>query len=127
MQYSSSVHHSIFKSAILECTIFQYCTLYNIPAFRITVCPTLTLSSMCCKAEAKRTETRHDDYHHKATRTLFVGNLEPSVTKEQLQQVFDKYGFLIVCILLSSLSHLSFFFVCLFGDCTSDVHSNLGV
>jgi len=28
----------------------------------------------------------------RATRTLFVGNLEPNITKEELMRIFDKYG-----------------------------------
>jgi len=37
-----------------------------------------------------------DEFHHKATRTLFVGNLEKAMSKELLRDFFSKFGYIIV-------------------------------
>lgn len=37
-----------------------------------------------------------DEYHHKATRTLFVGNLTKDSTKEELKSYFRHYGEILV-------------------------------
>ena len=37
-----------------------------------------------------------DEYHHKATRTLFVGNLTKDSTKEELKSYFHNYGDILV-------------------------------
>lgn len=41
-------------------------------------------------------EAELDEYHHKATRTLFVGNLDGTITKDQLHEVFKVYGPILV-------------------------------
>ncbi|KPJ18740.1 Protein split ends [Papilio machaon] len=41
---------------------------------------------------AKPYETDIDEYHPKATRTLFIGNLEKDVTQQQLRDKFKHYG-----------------------------------
>jgi len=54
-----------------------------------------------CRAEVENCEFRApeaelDEYHHKATRTLFVGNLDKSVAKELLRDIFAKFGQIVV-------------------------------
>lgn len=41
---------------------------------------------------AKPYETDIDEYHPKATRTLFIGNLEKDVTQQQLREKFKHFG-----------------------------------
>ena len=52
-------------------------------------------------------EAELDEYHHKATRTLFVGNLEKDVDKDKLRQIFHRFGYIIVSI--SAWFELDFF------------------
>jgi RNA recognition motif-containing protein len=47
-------------------------------------------------SEFQPPEAELDEYHHKATRTLFVGNLELDIDKQQLRSIFQKYGFIVV-------------------------------
>lgn len=56
-------------------------------------------------SEFQPPEAELDEYHHKATRTLFVGNLELEIDKQQLRSIFQKYGFIVVsvCSLLLSV------------------------
>ena len=37
-----------------------------------------------------------DEYHPRATRTLFIGNLEKDVTIEHLKKTFEQFGEIIV-------------------------------
>lgn len=46
--------------------------------------------------EARPYDTELDEYHPKATRTLFIGNLEKDVTASDIRQTFDKFGEIIV-------------------------------
>lgn len=48
-------------------------------------------------ADYRPPEAELDEYHHKATRTLFVGNLQLDITKEQLKDIFRRYGLILVC------------------------------
>lgn len=45
-------------------------------------------------------EAELDEHHPKATRTLFVGNLEKEVTTSELKAHFDQFGEIIVCYAL---------------------------
>lgn len=54
-------------------------------------------------SEFQPPEAELDEYHHKATRTLFVGNLELDIDKQQLRSIFQKYGFIVVSVYLSFL------------------------
>ena len=45
-------------------------------------------------------EAELDEYHHKATRTLFIGNLDVNVAKEELRKFFSSYGHIIVSRLI---------------------------
>ena len=49
-------------------------------------------------------EFEMDEYHPKATRTLFVGNLEKDIGVAQLQDIFQPFGEVLVriCIYISS-------------------------
>ena len=44
----------------------------------------------------KPPEAELDEYHHKSTRTLFVGNLEVNIDPEILRDVFRHYGNILV-------------------------------
>ena len=46
--------------------------------------------------EFKPPEAELDEYHPRATRTLFVGNLEKDVSKEELREIFKSYGEILV-------------------------------
>jgi RNA recognition motif-containing protein len=51
-------------------------------------------------------EAELDEFHPKATRTLFIGNLEKDVTASELRKHFEQFGEIIVsrdCFLLSSV------------------------
>jgi len=41
-------------------------------------------------------ESDVDEFHHKATRTLFIGNLDKAVTKDMLRDTFNKFGHIVV-------------------------------
>lgn len=50
-------------------------------------------------AEFRPPEAELDEHHPKATRTLFVGNLEKEITMEELKVMFSKFGEILVSIL----------------------------
>ncbi len=52
-------------------------------------------------ADFKPPEAELDEYHPKSTRTLFVGNLEKDIQSEELRDIFNDYGEIIVsgCLL----------------------------
>jgi RNA recognition motif-containing protein len=41
-------------------------------------------------------EAELDEFHPKATRTLFIGNLEKDVTPSELRKHFEQFGEIIV-------------------------------
>jgi len=49
--------------------------------------------------EFRLPESDLDEFHHKATRTLFIGNLDKSVTKDVLRDTFNKFGHIVVSII----------------------------
>jgi RNA recognition motif-containing protein len=52
-------------------------------------------------------EAELDEFHPKATRTLFIGNLEKDVTASELRKHFEQFGEIIVsqdCFLLYSVN-----------------------
>lgn len=46
--------------------------------------------------EFRPLEAELDEYHPKATRTLFIGNLEKDITTAELRKHFDQFGEIIV-------------------------------
>ena len=48
------------------------------------------------EADYRPPEAELDEYHHKATRTLFVGNLQLDISKETLKDIFHRYGIILV-------------------------------
>ena len=72
-------------------------------------------------SEFRPPEAELDECHHKATRTLFVGNLEKDISKESLKLIFDNYGYVIVSISYRSLSVI---LCCLFVVSTSTYFVN---
>lgn len=48
-------------------------------------------------AEEESDEPDFDEYHVKATRTLFCGNLEPHTSSSTLRETFKKFGEIVVC------------------------------
>ena len=67
----------------------------------LTILPCLH-SSEVEDADFKPPEAELDEYHPKATRTLFVGNLEKDIGSEELREIFNAYGEILVscCSLL---------------------------
>ncbi len=47
-------------------------------------------------ADFKPPEAELDEYHPKATRTLFVGNLEKDISSEELREIFTAFGEILV-------------------------------
>jgi len=60
----------------------------------------LTEADSC--SEFRSLESDLDEFHHKATRTLFIGNLDKAVTKDMLRDTFTKFGHIVVCIGVTS-------------------------
>lgn len=50
------------------------------------------------ESEYRTYDVDQDEYHHKATRTLFIGNLEKDITPALLRDTFDQFGEIIVSI-----------------------------
>ena len=48
------------------------------------------------ESECRAYDVEVDEYHPKATRTLFIGNLEKDVTTEDLKKHFEQFGEIIV-------------------------------
>lgn len=46
--------------------------------------------------EFRPLEAELDEYHPKATRTLFIGNLEKDITAAELRKHFEQFGEIIV-------------------------------
>lgn len=44
-----------------------------------------------------RSETELDEFHPRATRTLFVGNLDKDISKTELTNKFSQFGEILVC------------------------------
>lgn len=47
--------------------------------------------------EFRPLDGRIDEFHPKATRTLFIGNLEKTTNYQQLLDVFQRFGEIVVC------------------------------
>jgi len=60
--------------------------------------------------EFRPLDERIDEFHPKATRTLFIGNLEKTTTYHDLRNIFQRFGGIVVCefsVLGASLPLLS--------------------
>lgn len=51
------------------------------------------------ESECRAYDVEVDEYHPRATRTLFIGNLEKDVTIEDLKKHFEQFGDIIVSML----------------------------
>ena len=54
---------------------------------------------MCARLRrlfSRQCEAKLDEYHPKATRTLFIGNLDKDVKQTELRKAFEKFGEIIV-------------------------------
>lgn len=49
--------------------------------------------------EFRPLDDRIDEFHPKATRTLFIGNLEKTTTYGDLRNIFERFGEIVVCTL----------------------------
>jgi len=49
-------------------------------------------------SELRSLESDLDEFQYKATRTLFIGNLDKAVTKDILRDTFNKFGHIVVSI-----------------------------
>lgn len=56
------------------------------------------------ESECRAYDVEVDEYHPKATRTLFIGNLEKDVTIEDLKKHFEQFGEIIVSKTSKSLT-----------------------
>ena len=79
------------------------CCLKNV---RITI--SVFSSSECEENDFRPPEAELDEYHPKATRTLFVGNLEKEISSQELKDKFKHYGEIIVSAEIVSILHLYF-------------------
>lgn len=50
--------------------------------------------------EFRPLDERIDEFHPKATRTLFIGNLEKTTTYHDLRNIFQRFGEIVVCCFL---------------------------
>lgn len=50
----------------------------------------------CSHDDVRPYEAELDEFHPKATRTLFIGNLEKDVTASELRKNFEQFGKIIV-------------------------------
>lgn len=48
--------------------------------------------------EARPYDTEHDEYSPKASRTLFIGNLEKDISPQTIRQTFEKFGEILVSL-----------------------------
>lgn len=53
--------------------------------------------------EFRPLDGRIDEFHPKATRTLFIGNLEKTTSYQQLLDIFQRFGEIVVCYHLAAL------------------------
>lgn len=80
---------------------FTYCWVYlSCLVIVIEVFPSETES----ENEFRPLDGRIDEFHPKATRTLFIGNLEKTTSYQQLLDIFQRFGEIVVCMLLHTAS-----------------------
>ena len=67
-------------------------------------CP-VSLTNVVCwlletesENEFRPLDGRIDEFHPKATRTLFIGNLEKTTSYQQLLDIFQRFGEIVVCV-----------------------------
>ena len=48
------------------------------------------------ESEYRSNESEMDEFHHKATRTLFVGGLDQDITSNELRKKFESFGEILV-------------------------------
>lgn len=58
-------------------------------------CP--LLSETESENEFRPLDERIDEFHPKATRTLFIGNLEKTTSYHDLLNIFQRFGEIVVC------------------------------
>ena len=64
----------------------------------VCVCVCVSLVTEVDNSEFRSLDSDLDEFHHKATRTLFIGNLDKAVTKDMLRDAFNKFGHIVVSI-----------------------------
>lgn len=63
-------------------------------------------------------EAELDEYHPKATRTLFIGNLEKDISPSEIRKHFEQFGEIIVSKLtFFSLDTVEAYVLCAFTNC----------
>jgi len=96
-----SRQHFISTALLVLLCLGNWPILLTSFCIRIVVC-NMSLSEVAFwyaeieNSENHSSETDHNEYSHKATRTLFVGNLDKTTTKDMLRDLFSKYGYIIV-------------------------------
>lgn len=76
--------------------------------------------------EFRPLDGRIDEFHPKATRTLFIGNLEKTTSYQQLLDIFQRFGEIVVSILLtlnytSKFVYFTFNILYLLSFCLKDI------
>lgn len=70
-------------------------------------CELLTLLSFLTETESENEfrplDGRIDEFHPKATRTLFIGNLEKTTNYQQLLDVFQRFGEIVVSVRVNAV------------------------
>lgn len=64
------------------------------------------LSETESENEFRPLDGRIDEFHPKATRTLFIGNLEKTTSYQQLLDIFQRFGEIVVYLSLSLSPHI---------------------
>lgn len=78
---------------VLVSSHFQLCSRGYYP---ISMLIPLHLSETESENEFRPLDDRIDEFHPKATRTLFIGNLEKTTTYHDLLNIFQRFGEIVV-------------------------------
>ena len=71
--------------------IYEYIKTLSVP---------IPLTETESENEFRPLDERIDEFHPKATRTLFIGNLEKTTTYHDLRNIFQRFGEIVVCFVL---------------------------
>ena len=69
--------------------IYEYILKHSVP---------IPLTETESENEFRPLDERIDEFHPKATRTLFIGNLEKTTTYHDLRNIFQRFGEIVVCV-----------------------------
>lgn len=80
-----------------HCTEQQLLVLLVVPLSYCKTCCFLAPLETESENEFRPLDERIDEFHPKATRTLFIGNLEKTTSYHDLLNIFQRFGDIVVC------------------------------